>query len=236
MGESDAVERRHDLTDVRPLHRRSSGGSASAASVEANALRRVIAGVGALYDRAVDAVLATPHLIRDERDALQLLDERGSTDDQALAERIGKLAMVATPVLTRMKSAGRLAKLAKLPGAKRVPLIASVTTVASVGAALNRGVRDVQVIGSYVATRIERTTGEPPDPELVKRLTVQLYLSPSTVPRLDKRVPTAKLLRKWLVRGALGRDSKKAAQKAVAAVTRLDVPSAVAWWRANSDR
>ncbi len=223
MGEIEPVLRQHQLSDVRPV------GTPPAGS-DASVLRRVLSGVGSLYDRAVDAVLSTPHLVRDERDALQLLDERGGGEDQALADRIGRLAVVATPVLARLRFAG---KLTKLPGVKRVPLLASVTTVATVGAALNRGVRDVQVIGSYVATRLERTTGEPADPELVKRLTVQLYLAPGAVPRLDRRVATAKLLRKWLVRGALGRDSKKAATKAVTAVGKLDVPSVVAWWQTN---
>jgi hypothetical protein len=202
---------------------RRGGRDAGDASVQA--MRGLLAAVTGLYDRAVDSVLATPHAVPTAHEALRLLDERHH-DTQQLGEQIGKVAMLAVPVVRRLQSAERLTK---LPGVRRLPWLASATSVAGAAAALTRGVREVQVIGSYVATRLE-ATGYPVDPELVKRVTVQLYLSPSSPLRLDQRVGPARLLRRWLVRGALGRDTRRAATKAVSAVSRLDVGAVARQW------
>lgn len=223
MGDLEPAPRVHRLEDVRV---------AGADEDDPGALRRLLVAVGGLYDRAVDAVLATPHDVLDQRHALSLLEGHGR-ESEALGEQITKVALIATPILRKMEVARRFTR---VPGVKRLPFVMSVTTAASVGASLARGVRDVQVIGSYVASRLEQASGRAPDPQLVKRLTVQLYLSPSTPPRVDQRIGPARLLRRWLVRGALGRDSKRQAEKAIAAVARLDVDRALASWHALGGR
>lgn len=232
MSEASPGGRIHRLENVRPVSGASpyaAGSSVEAADDEAGALRRLLSAVGSLYERAVDAVLATPHEVTVHSDALALLDgSRGGEGE--LRDQIAKVALIATPIIRRMEVARRFTR---VPGVKRLPFVMSVTTVASVGAALGRGVRDVQVIGSYVASRLREVSGVDPDPELVKRLTVQLYLSPGTMPRVDQRVGPAKLLRRWLVRGALGRDGRKQAERAVSAVTRLDVDRVLAAWIAT---
>lgn len=229
------VRRVYRLTDVRPASSVAATGLGArpGGTVEgdddAGALRRLLTAVGSLYERAVDAVLATPHEVTEHRDALALLDEQRGGEGE-LRDQIAKVALIATPILRKMEVAKRFTR---VPGVKRLPFVMSLTTVASVGAALARGVRDVQVIGSYVASRLRAASGHEPDPELVKRLTVQLYLSPGTPPRVDQRVGPAKLLRRWLVRGALGRDGRKHAERAVGAVTRLDVDGVLASWHAT---
>ena len=86
------------------------------------------------------------------------------------------------------------------------------------------GVREVRVIGSLLAHRLEQATGAPPDPALVKKLAVELYLTPKRKPdvvRLD--LPLAQPTRKWLLRGVFGRDTRKAAEKALDAAEQLDL-------------
>ena len=178
---------------------------------------QVVAMVGSLYDRAIDAVLG-----RDDRpvtasQAKKLL-KGGATDQRELADQIQKIAMVATPIIRR------LAIVRKVPGVKRAPLVLTVTTTAAVAARLRAGVRDVQVVGSYLASRIEAATGQPADPALVKRAAVELYIKAERPPTLDaRRIPLTRLARMWLVRGFLGRDSTKKATKAIDAIDRLDV-------------
>jgi len=59
----------------------------------------------------------------------------------------------------------------------------------------------------------------------VKRLTVQVYLSPTRKldPNLDEGVPAHKLLQRWLFNGLIGRTTNKAAVRAIGAVERLDL-------------
>ena len=67
-------------------------------------------------------------------------------------------------------------------------------------------------------------TGAPADPALVKKLAVELYLAPKRKPdvaRLD--LPLARLVRKWLFRGVFGRDTRRAAEKALDAAEQLDL-------------
>jgi hypothetical protein len=178
-----------------------------------------------LYDRAIDSMLATPHRVSSKKEALDLLATRA--DSEALGSQIQKLAIVLTPVLRRLVAAR------KIPGLRRVPVAASVITVASVANALRDGVRDVQVVGSYLAGRIEEATGQPADPDLVKKLTVDLYLSPDhRMLVTDRKVKAMALLRKWLASGVFGRDLGKAARKAIEAVSRLDIGRVLASWYA----
>ena len=214
---------RHGLFASGVARVRRSGREAGDASV--SAMRGVLAAVTGLYDRAVDSMLATPHDVPTAHEALRLLDDR-HRESQHLGDQIGRVAVLAVPVVRRLQSAERLTR---LPGVRRLPWLASATTVAATAAALTRGVHDIQVLGSFVATRLE-STGRPVDPELVKRVTVQLYLSPSSSVRLDQRVGPARLLRRWLVRGALGRDSRRAVERAVSAVNSLDVHGLSAAW------
>ncbi len=82
----------------------------------------------------------------------------------------------------------------------------------------------VRVLGSLLAFRLEQVNGAPADPALVKKLAVELYLAPKRKPdvaRLD--LPLAKLARRWLLRGVFGRDTRRAAEKALDAAEQLDL-------------
>jgi hypothetical protein len=110
-------------------------------------------------------------------------------------------------------------------------LVASTT--ASLVVTLNAGVREVRVIGSLLAHRLETATGRPPDPALVKKLAVELYLSPGRTPRLDDGLPLGKLVRRWLFRSAIGKDTRRGAHKAIDAAERIDVAALDARWRSG---
>jgi hypothetical protein len=177
-----------------------------------------------LYDRVIDRVLARPYEITTADEARAVLDDPDAIDVSAFADQIQQVALVAMPIMRRV---GRFKK---VPGVRKVPFVFSLVTIANLTRAVRQGVREVQVVGSYLAARIQATTGAPPDPKLVKRLTVQVYLSPTRKldPNLDESVPAHKLLQRWLFNGLLGRTSNKAAVRAIGAVERLDLVPLVA--------
>jgi hypothetical protein len=112
-----------------------------------------------------------------------------------------------------------------------VPWALVASTTISIGFTVRAGVREVHVLGSLLAGRIERATGQPADPALVKKLAVELYLAPGREPDLSERgLGLARLVRRWLLRGVLGRETGKSATKALDAAERLDVHGLVGKW------
>jgi hypothetical protein len=114
-------------------------------------------------------------------------------------------------------------------------MIASST--ASVGIAVRTGVRELQVLASLVAYRLEEETGAPSDPALVKKVTIDLYLKPGRTPNLtDDKLRLARLTRKWVFSGAFGRATSKRAAKALEAAERLDVRELTERWNDAAPR
>jgi hypothetical protein len=178
---------------------------------------------GSLYDRVIDRMLARPYQVTTAEEARALLEDPESIDVSAFADQIQQVAIIALPL------ARRLGPLSRVPGLRKVPWVLSIVTVANLARAIRQGVREVQVVGSYLASRLQAATGEAPDPALVKALTVQLYLSPSRRPSAaDRSVPAGKLLRRWLTYGLVGRSTNKTAMRAVGAIEQLDVAALVA--------
>jgi hypothetical protein len=182
--------------------------------------RAVIQAIGRLYDRAIEGVLSTPYEVRTADEALAMIESEagGVFEGRALADQIQMAAVILTPVLRRMTW------FRNVPGVKRLPFLAGVATVANVAVVLRRGVREVQIVGSYLAHRLREATGEAPDPALVKTVAVQLYTEPNRRPVATSGVRVVVLLQRWLVRGVFGRDSQKRARSAVFAVAQLDIP------------
>jgi len=185
--------------------------------------RAAASAAQSLYDRAIDRVLARPYEVTTADEARAVLDNPDAIDVSAFADQIQQVALVAMPLVRRV---GRLRR---VPGVKKVPWVFSIVTITNLTRSIRQGVREVQIIGSYLAARIEHTTGAPPDPDLVKRLTVQLYLSPTRKadPTVPESVEARKLLQRWLFNGILGRTSNKAAVRAIASVERMDVAAVV---------
>ena len=72
------------------------------------------------------------------------------------------------------------------------------SSAVSVGIAVHTGVRELQVLASLVAYRLEQATGAPGEPALVKKLAIDLYLDPKrTLDLADERLRLLRLTRKW---------------------------------------
>ena len=105
-----------------------------------------------------------------------------------------------------------------------MPWVLVASTAVSLSTTTRAGVREVRVLGSLLAYRLEQATGTPADPALVKKLAVELYLAPKRKPDVTGLdLPLAQLARKWLFRGVFGRDTRRAAEKALDAAERLDL-------------
>jgi len=197
----------------------SAGRSAGAASHESGTA--LVDAVGRLVHSAVARVL-----LSEEERVTSAADGQarlaGQTETEELADKVQRVVVLATPVV-RMVARG--AKFTRLPWA----VVASSSV--SVGIAVRTGVREIQVLSSLVAYRIEQATGAPADPRLVEKVAVDLYLSPKRKPDLtDDRLRLIRLTRKWVLLGAFGRTSSKRAGKALEAADKLDGSDLVARW------
>ena len=183
--------------------------------------RRLLDAVGGLVDQVIDRILLSPERVTSAAEGKRLI----ALDDDAedVADRVQRVAVIATPVVRMLARGSRF-----LP---RVPWVLVASTTASLVVTLRAGVREVRVLGSLVAHRLEQETGRPADPALVKRLTLSLYLSPRRTPLPTDDLPLGRLVRKWLLRGAIGKDTRKAAWKALEAAERLDVATLESRWR-----
>jgi hypothetical protein len=169
--------------------------------------------VSSLYEHTIDRILSTPDRVTSAAEGKRLL--AGDDGAEAVADHVQRVVVLAIPVLRTFVRGARFT---------RIPWVLVATTAFSIGSAVRSGVREAQVIGSLVAYRLEQATGEPADPALVKRLTLEVYLAPGRTPDpFDLDLPVGLLLRRWLIKGAIGRDTRKAASKALDAVERLDL-------------
>jgi hypothetical protein len=186
----------------------------------------LVDAVGRLVDAAVDRVLLSDDRVTSAADGkLRLSGQEGSED---LADKVQRVVVLATPVV---RVVARGAKFTRLPWA----MVASSSV--SVGIAVRTGVREIQVLSSLVAHRIEQATGAPADPKLVEKVAVDLYLDPKRRPDLkDERLRLVRLTRKWVLLGAFGRSTSKRAGKALEAADKLDGQDLAARWSALQQR
>ena len=161
-----------------------------------SALVRAVRG---LVDRAVDEILLGEHRVTSAAEATRLL--AAEEKSEALAGDVQRVVALAVPVARRLARGARMFK---------VPWVMVASTSVSVGFAVRTGVREIQALSSLLAYRLEQSSGAPVDPELVKKLAVDLYLNPKRPPRLeDDKLRFVRLTRKWLLSGAFGRKTEK---------------------------
>jgi hypothetical protein len=198
--------------------RRVRGAAATATSSLADA-------VSSLYERSTDRMLAASERVSSAAEGRALLASEEGTE--AVADRLQRVVALAVPVVRTVAKGAR---------STRVPWVLLATTAVSTGLTVRTGAREVRVLGSLVAHRIEETTRQPADPALVKKLTVELYLAPKRLPELsDRRLRLHRLITRWLFRGAIGRKTGKAATKALEAAERLDVHPLITRWAELDD-
>src|SRR5689334_18300265 len=174
----------------------------------------LVEAVGKLVDKAIDRVLLTDERVTSAAEGMRLL--AGEADTDALAGEIQSVVVLAMPVVRILARGARLTK---------VPWVLIASSGVSIGIAVRTGVRDLQVLASLLAHRLEEATGAPSDPALVKKLAVDLYLDPKhPLDHMDdEKLRLVRLTRKWVVRGALGRRKRsKRATRALDAAEGLD--------------
>lgn len=184
---------------------------------------RLLDAVAGLFDNVIDRILLSPERVTSAAEGKRLMSLDDDTED--MADRVQRVAVIATPIVRALARGSRF-----LP---RVPWVLVASTTANLVVTLRAGVQEVRVLGSLVAHRLEQATGRPADPRLVKQLTLELYLSPKRTPTLSGGLQLGKLVRKWLFRGAIGRDTRKGAWKALEAAERLDVATLEGRWRSR---
>ena len=173
----------------------------------------LVRAAGNLVDDLVDRLLRTDERVATAAEGKRLI----AADDEMeeVADRVQRFVAVATPAVRIFARGARFT---------RVPWVLVASTAVSLTTTTRAGVREVRVLGSLLAYRLEQATGTPADPALVKKLAVELYLAPKRKPDLtDVDLPLAQLARKWLFRGILGRDTRRTAEKALDAAEKLDL-------------
>ena len=201
----------------------SAGRSAGAATRKSGTA--LVDAVGRLVDAAVAHVLLSDDRVTSAADGKRRL--AGQTETEELADKVQRVVVLATPVV---RALGRGAKFTRLPWA----MLASSSV--SVAIAVRSGIREIQVLSSLVAYRIEQATGQPAEPQLVEKVAVDLYINPKRKPDLtDDRLRLVRLTRKWVLLGAFGRTTSKRADKALEAAGKLDGNDLDARWHALRD-
>ena len=173
----------------------------------------LVRAAGNLVDDLVDRLLRTDERVATAAEGKLLIAADDGMED--VADRVQRFVAVATPAVRIVARGARFT---------RVPWVLVASTAVSLTTTTRAGVREVRVLGSLLAYRLEQATGTPADPALVKKLAVELYLAPKRKPDVTGLdLPLAQLARKWLFRGVFGRNTGKAAEKALDAAERLDL-------------
>jgi len=196
----------------------------------------------ALVDTTLDRVFDEPFDVRtaDEFEELVATGPIGNGPGPA-ATSLGAFVAAATPLARRaLTAATRSSKVvtkAPLPSSRMLKIgIASIPVAMRVSTTTRRGVRELQLLSSYVINRL-RAAGVKPERGLVRALTLSLYVDPARRPSLDSTGSRAAgaISRQWVLR-SLGGDAETAirarARRQAEALNRLDLPAlAVVWAR-----
>lgn len=186
----------------------------------------LVEAAGSLVDTALDRVLLSDRRVMSAAEGKGIL--AGDDDLEGLSDQVQKFVGFATPALRALGPAARFT---------RVPWALVASSAVSVTVTTRVGVREVQVLGSLIAHRLEMSTGERPDPALVKKLAIELYLDPRSTPDVaDPRLRVSRLARRWLMSGALARDTRRRAYRSLDAAERLDGRGIVTRWRMRVPR
>ena len=199
---------------------RSVGAGKKAGADASKAGAALVRAIGGLVNRAVDEILLSDKRVTSAAEGRRLLV--GDEQTESLAEDIQRVIVLAVPVLRALARGARFVKL---------PWVIVGSTAISVGIAVRTGVREIQVLSSLVAHRLEQATGAPADPALVKKAALDLYLHPRRKLRpTDDKLHLVRLTRKWVLGGIFGRKTAERANRALDAAERLDAAALAASW------
>ena len=97
----------------------------------------------------------------------------GGRQHGGAGDSIQRFVGLATPIV---RAAARGARFT------RVPWVPRASSTMSIGVTVKAGVRELQVLAALLAYRFEQETGALPEPALLQKLTLELYLSPRRTP------------------------------------------------------
>lgn len=188
--------------------------------------RSVQRAAGDVVHQAFERLLSSEVRVTSAAQGKRLLAE--DDDTEQMTDAIQRFVGIATP-------AARIA----LRGARftRLPWVLVASSSVSIGATVRTGVRELRVLAALLAHRFEEETGAHPDPAFLQKLTLELYLRPRRTPDVsDVSLPLARLARRWIVSGALGRSTRGKTDKALDAAERLDIAAFASRSAAASSR
>jgi hypothetical protein len=168
---------------------------------------------GDVVHQAFERLLSSDVHVTTAAEGKRLLAE--DDDTEQMTDAIQRFVGIATPIV-------RIA----LRGARftRIPWVLVASSSVSIGVTVRTGIRELQVLAALLAHRFEEATGAQLDAALLQKLTLELYLHPRRTPNVsDVSLPLARLARGWIVSGALGRNTRGKADKALDAAERLDM-------------
>ena len=213
-------------------------GAATPSSTTA-AVRRARQYLSDLVLAAVDRVFFEPLDVANEAEALALLADRedGSRLRTAMlgASEWALARFARRTLLPRMGT-----KVAVWTGGKTAgKVILPITLSIEVTLAARDGVRELQVLASFLMSRL-RAAGLPVEQSLVRRTTTSLYLYPNRRPDLQRsgaQLATS-VARRWLTAAVpgFGRRRARVTTARVRAVDRIDLQALVRAWEQASGR
>jgi hypothetical protein len=173
----------------------------------------VARSAGQVVTQAFERVLSSDLRVTSPAEGKRLLAEDDRSEE--LADTVQRFVGVATPIVRVVARGARFT---------RVPWVLVASSTMSIGVTVRSGVRELQVLAAFLAHRFEQETGALPDPALLQKLTLELYLSPRKTPDVrDLGLPLVRLARRWIVSGALGRDTRGKTGKALDKAAHLDL-------------
>ena len=178
----------------------------------------VARAAGQVVSQAFERVLSSDLRVMTAAEGKRLLAEDDSTEE--VADRIQRFVALATPIVRVVARGARFT---------RVPWVLVASTTVSLGVTVRAGVRELQVLAALLAHRFEQETGSLPEPALLQKLTLELYLSPRRTPDVSNlRLPLVRLARRWIISGAFGRDTRGKTGKALDRAEHLDLATLAA--------
>ena len=181
---------------------------------------------GDLVQQMFERLLASDMRVTSAAEGKRLLAKDDETED--MTDAIQRFVGIATPVVRIAFRGARFT---------RIPWVLVASSGVSIGVTVRTGIRELQTIAALLRHRFEQETGAPPDPALLQKLTLELYLKPRKKPGVsDLSLPLVRLARRWITTGALGRSTRGKSDKALDAAERLDVSEIAAGSRASGRR
>ena len=186
-----------------------------------------------MVDSALDRVFNEPYEIHSEDDFVRVMTEHRATMSFASAGALAGFVERALPLAKLSTKAGK-----KIPMPAIKYTLAAIPIAMQLGNSVRHGVREVQVLASYLIHRL-REAGVEPRRGLVTALALSISLDPERRPDLGLTPARAGagLARLWIMRSMRTESGKAVGRRArseAGAVDRLDLRAVSKEWEGRS--